>query len=110
MIDFRSIFLVVGLLLSTLAVITCVPAAVGAVKGSPDWQVFVMSGMTTTESTVIVGVDFIAAVSSATTAISNCGPALGPIAGPAGAFKPLPDEAKWLLTAGMPLGRLESSR
>ncbi len=55
----------------------------------------------------MVGLDFITAVSSAATAISNCGPALGPIAGPAGTFKTLPDEAKWLLSAGMLLGRLE---
>ena len=35
------------------------------------------------------------------------GPGLGPIIGPAGNFAPLPDAAKWLLSFGMLLGRLE---
>ena len=55
----------------------------------------------------LMGLDFLTAVSSAATAISNVGPALGPIVGPAGTFQPLPDEAKWLLSLGMLLGRLE---
>ena len=55
----------------------------------------------------LMGLDFLTAVSSAATAISNVGPALGPIVGPAGTFQPLPDEAKWLLSFGMLLGRLE---
>ncbi len=55
----------------------------------------------------MLGLDFLTAVSSAATAISNVGPALGPITGPAGTFQPLPDAAKWLLSAGMLLGRLE---
>ena len=55
----------------------------------------------------LLGLDYLTAVSSAATAISNVGPALGPIVGPAGSFQPLPDAAKWLLSAGMLLGRLE---
>ena len=55
----------------------------------------------------MLGLDFLTAISSAATAISNVGPALGPVAGPAGTFQPLPDAAKWLLAAGMLLGRLE---
>lgn len=55
----------------------------------------------------MLGLDFITAISSAATAISNVGPALGPITGPAGTFQPLPDAAKWLLSGGMLLGRLE---
>ncbi len=55
----------------------------------------------------LVGLDFITALSGAATAISNVGPALGPIIGPAGTFQPLPDVAKWLLIIGMMLGRLE---
>jgi trk system potassium uptake protein TrkH len=35
------------------------------------------------------------------------GPGLGPIVGPAGNFASLPDTAKWLLSGGMLLGRLE---
>ena len=54
-----------------------------------------------------LGLDFITAVSAAATAICNVGPALGDIAGPAGNFANLPDSAKWVLSAGMLLGRLE---
>jgi len=53
------------------------------------------------------GLDFVTAVSGAASAIANVGPGLGDIIGPAGTYKPLPDEAKWLLSAGMLLGRLE---
>jgi trk system potassium uptake protein TrkH len=55
----------------------------------------------------LIGVDFLTAVSGAATAISNVGPGLGPTIGPSGTFATLPDEAKWLLSAGMLLGRLE---
>lgn len=55
----------------------------------------------------MLGLDFLTAISSAATAISNVGPALGPVAGPAGTFQDLPDAAKWLLSGGMLLGRLE---
>ena len=54
-----------------------------------------------------VGLDFLTAMSGAATAISNVGPGLGDIIGPAGTFQPLPDSAKWLLSLGMLLGRLE---
>ncbi len=54
-----------------------------------------------------VGLDFITAMSGAATSISNVGPGLGPIIGPSGSFQPLPDSAKWILSAGMLLGRLE---
>jgi trk system potassium uptake protein TrkH len=54
-----------------------------------------------------LGLDFITAVSGAATAISNVGPGLGPVIGPSGTFAPLPDAAKWALSAGMLLGRLE---
>jgi len=55
----------------------------------------------------MLGLDFMTAISSAATAISNVGPGLGPITGPAGNFQSLPDAAKWLLSIGMLLGRLE---
>ncbi len=53
------------------------------------------------------GLDFLTAVSSAATSIANVGPGLGPVVGPAGNFAALPDTAKWLMTFGMLLGRLE---
>ncbi len=55
----------------------------------------------------MLGLDFITSVSGAATAIANVGPGLGPVIGPAGTFAELPDAAKWLLSAGMLLGRLE---
>jgi trk system potassium uptake protein TrkH len=53
------------------------------------------------------GLDFVTAVSGATTAVCNVGPGLGDVIGPAGSFAPLPDGAKWVLAAGMLMGRLE---
>lgn len=53
------------------------------------------------------GLDFITSMSGAVTSISNVGPGLGPIIGPSGNFQSLPDSAKWLLSLGMLLGRLE---
>ena len=55
----------------------------------------------------LTGLDFTTAVSGAATALANIGPGLGEIIGPAGNFAPLNDMAKWLLIAGMLIGRLE---
>ncbi len=55
----------------------------------------------------VLGLDFLTALSGAATAISNVGPGLGPIIGPEGTFSTLPSGAKWVLSAGMLLGRLE---
>ncbi|MCH7935985.1 MAG: TrkH family potassium uptake protein [Proteobacteria bacterium] len=55
----------------------------------------------------LLGLDFLTAFSAAASAIANVGPALGPIVGPSGTFQSLSDEAKWLLSGGMLLGRLE---
>lgn len=55
----------------------------------------------------LLGLDFVTALSSAATAISNVGPGLGPVVGPSGNFSTLPDAAKWLMSLGMLLGRLE---
>jgi trk system potassium uptake protein TrkH len=49
----------------------------------------------------------VTALSGAATAICNVGPGLGSVIGPSGNFATLPDSAKWLLTLGMLLGRLE---
>ncbi|MDJ1016595.1 MAG: TrkH family potassium uptake protein [Paracoccaceae bacterium] len=53
------------------------------------------------------GLDFVTAVSGAATAIANVGPGLGDVIGPVGNFSTLNDTAKWLLIAGMFVGRLE---
>jgi len=41
--DFRPMFLVIGILLATLALVMLVPAAVDAFAGHPDWEVFAIS-------------------------------------------------------------------
>ncbi|PRY94485.1 trk system potassium uptake protein TrkH [Hasllibacter halocynthiae] len=53
------------------------------------------------------GLDLLTAVSGAATALANVGPGLGDVIGPAGNFAPLPDAAKWMLSAAMLIGRLE---
>jgi trk/ktr system potassium uptake protein len=55
----------------------------------------------------LTGLDFVTALSGSATAITNVGPGLGEIIGPAGNFASLPDAAKWLLSLEMILGRLE---
>lgn len=56
---------------------------------------------------VALGLDFMTSFSGAVTAVSNVGPGLGEIIGPAGTFTSLSDAAKWVLAVGMLLGRLE---
>jgi trk system potassium uptake protein len=53
------------------------------------------------------GLDFITSISGAASSISNVGPGLGDMIGPNGNYKALPDLSKWILAAGMLLGRLE---
>ncbi|WOG25719.1 TrkH family potassium uptake protein [Endozoicomonas sp. 8E] len=54
-----------------------------------------------------LGLDLVTSLSGALTAVANVGPGLGDIIGPAGNFSSLPDAAKWFLSVGMLLGRLE---
>jgi trk system potassium uptake protein TrkH len=56
---------------------------------------------------VLSGTSFITATSGAATALANVGPGLGPEIGPAGNFAGLGEASKWLLSAGMLVGRLE---
>ena len=55
----------------------------------------------------LFGLDFQTALSGAATSISNVGPGLGDVIGPAGDFSNLPAGAKWAMCLGMLLGRLE---
>lgn len=55
----------------------------------------------------MAGLDYITALSGAGTALANVGPGLGSVIGPTGNFASLPDPAKWLLSLGMMMGRLE---
>ena len=54
-----------------------------------------------------LGLDTVTALSGAATSLTNTGPGLGPIIGPAGTFQSLSDPAKWVLTFNMFIGRLE---
>ena len=53
------------------------------------------------------GLDFLTSASGAATALANVGPGLGDLLGPVGNFASLPAAAKWVLSFGMLLGRLE---
>lgn len=53
------------------------------------------------------GLDFLTSMTGALTAMTNVGPGLGDVIGPAGNFAPLSDTAKWVLSLAMLLGRLE---
>ncbi len=54
-----------------------------------------------------MGLDPVTSISGAITAVANVGPGMGQVIGPTGNFAPLPDAAKWLLSLGMLMGRLE---
>lgn len=69
--------------------------------------VYVTANTILTIALSFTGLDIETAMSAAATAIANVGPGIGPAIGPAGNFAPLPDAAKWLLCAGMIIGRLE---
>ncbi len=56
---------------------------------------------------VLCGLDFVTSATGAATALANVGPGLGDLIGPAGNFSSLPAAAKWVLSFGMLLGRLE---
>ncbi len=53
------------------------------------------------------GVDFLTAVSATVANLSNVGPALGQVIGPAGSYFDLSDTALFVLSAAMLVGRLE---
>jgi len=54
-----------------------------------------------------MGLDLETSISGALTALMNVGPGIGDVIGPSGNFASLPDAAKWVLSFGMFLGRLE---
>jgi len=55
----------------------------------------------------MTGLDAMTSLSASAAAMGNVGPGLGPLIGPGGTYAPLSDAAKWLLSGGMLLGRLE---
>jgi trk system potassium uptake protein TrkH len=55
----------------------------------------------------VVGVDPLTSFSAAAAALGNVGRGVGPVIGMAGGYANLPAAAKWILSFGMLLGRLE---
>ena len=55
----------------------------------------------------MTGLDLETAFSAVVACITNSGPGVGPVVGPAGTFAPLSDFAKYMLVLAMLLGRLE---
>lgn len=55
----------------------------------------------------LTNLDLVTSLTGAATALMNVGPGLGDIIGPTGNFSSLSDAAKWLLSLGMIMGRLE---
>ncbi|MDR9827106.1 TrkH family potassium uptake protein [Vibrio sp. FNV 38] len=54
-----------------------------------------------------MGLDSVTSISGAITAVANVGPGMGNVIGPTGNFASLPSAAKWVLSIGMLMGRLE---
>ncbi len=69
--------------------------------------VYFMSFAALAAGLAATGLDFVTALTGAAQALGNIGPGLGDIIGPAGNYKSLSDPAKWLITVGMLMGRLE---
>lgn len=69
--------------------------------------VYMLTIAAVTLAIAAMGVDLVTALTGTMQAISNVGPGLGDIIGPAGNFSSLPAGAKWLLAFAMLVGRLE---
>jgi trk system potassium uptake protein TrkH len=69
--------------------------------------IFCLSFVIVSIALMACGLDVITSMSGAISTLANVGPGLGDVIGPTGTYAPLPDEAKWILTASMLLGRLE---
>jgi trk system potassium uptake protein TrkH len=69
--------------------------------------IFLLCLLVITVALAAMELDFVTSISGALAALTNVGPGLGDIIGPAGNFGALPDGAKWILAVGMLMGRLE---
>jgi trk/ktr system potassium uptake protein len=69
--------------------------------------IFLLSLLLITLAMAALQLDFITSLTSALSVLTNVGPGLGPIGGPATNFGPMPEIAKWILSVGMLMGRLE---
>ena len=69
--------------------------------------IFILSFSAIAVALSLMGLDPLTALSASAAAIANVGPGLGPEIGPSGTYAGLPTQAKWVLSFGMLLGRLE---
>ncbi len=69
--------------------------------------VYLMTFLALSLGCMASGLDFVSSISAVAQGMANAGPGLGPIVGPATTFAAIPAVAKWLVAAGMLLGRLE---
>ncbi len=81
------------------------PEVATSVMGFLGWWAFAWGALSL--ALAATGLDLVTSLSGAATALANVGPGLGDVIGPTGNFAPLPDAAKWVLSFGMVLGRLE---
>jgi trk system potassium uptake protein TrkH len=69
--------------------------------------VYIATWIISTILLLLCGLDVVSAMSGSITAITNVGPALGAVIGPAGNFSTLDPAPVWILSISMLLGRLE---
>ena len=68
---------------------------------------FVMAFAVMAVAFSLLGMDLVTSLSAAASAIANVGPGLGDMVGPSTTFQKMPETGKWIMTAGMLVGRLE---
>jgi trk system potassium uptake protein TrkH len=71
------------------------------------FMLFILSLAVLAVALGMTGLDMITSISGAASALGNIGPGLGAEIGPSGNFASINNTAKWLLAAGMLIGRLE---
>jgi trk system potassium uptake protein TrkH len=71
------------------------------------FTLFILTFGVLTVLLAMTGLEMRTAVTASWTSVFNVGPAFGPEVGPTGAMDAFPDSAKWLMSVGMLLGRLE---
>jgi trk system potassium uptake protein len=70
------------------------------------WMIL-LSFLVFTGAVSATGIDFSTSIAAVAATLSNVGPGIGPVVGPAGNFATIPELALWILSAAMLLGRLE---
>ncbi len=81
------------------------PATIESVRNF--FFLYILTFLALSLGVMATGLDFLSSTSAVAQAMSNSGPGLGPVVGPANNFASIAIPAKWLLVTGMLLGRLE---